>query len=59
MNLVADDLEQGEAVERGFFSALFDYLDEFQNTHHHRKEEEYLFPALLRRYAGAAQTVVV
>lgn len=57
MNLIADDLERGEKVERAFFGTLFDYLEAFQNDYHHGKEEQHLFPALLRRYAGAAELV--
>ncbi len=54
IDLVADELANGNAVEVDFFSALFDYIHEFMDGCHHAKEDEYLFPAMRRRCAEAA-----
>ncbi|HUH40833.1 MAG TPA: ATP-binding cassette domain-containing protein, partial [Castellaniella sp.] len=54
MDMVADELANGNPVEVGFFTALFDYIREFMDGCHHAKEDEYLFLALRRRSAEAA-----
>ncbi len=54
IDLVADELADGNVVEVSFFSALFDYIHEFMDGCHHAKEDEYLFLAMRRRSAEAA-----
>ncbi len=54
IDLVADELASGNTVDAGFFSALFDYIHEFMDGCHHAKEDEYLFLAMRRRSADAA-----
>lgn len=54
IDLVADELADGNAVEVSFFTALFDYIHEFMDGCHHAKEDEYLFLAMRRRSAEAA-----
>ncbi len=49
MQAVADELAAGSAVEAGFFTALFDYIEEFMDGCHHAKEDEFLFVAMRRR----------
>ena len=43
---LAQKLERGERMEPAAFERLFDFLANFADGHHHRKEERYLFPAL-------------
>src|SRR5690554_6546624 len=54
IDLVADELADGNVVEVSFFSALIDYIHEFMDGCHHANEDEYLFLAMRRRSAEAA-----
>ncbi|CDM22992.1 Branched-chain amino acid transport ATP-binding protein LivF [Castellaniella defragrans 65Phen] len=58
MDWVANELEAGQPVEEGFFTALFDYIQEFMDGCHHAKEEQYLFSAMHRRAPEAVAAVL-
>ncbi len=47
LNLAADRLESGTAVRPGFFIEAAEFIKGFADGCHHRKEEGYLFPALV------------
>lgn len=54
LDSVAEEMAAGQPVEPAFFSAIFDYIEEFMDGCHHAKEDEYLFPCLRQRSAEAA-----
>ena len=54
LDSVAEEMAAGQPVESAFFSAIFDYIQEFMDGCHHAKEDEYLFPCLRQRSAEAA-----
>ena len=54
LDSVAEEMAAGQPVESAFFSAIFDYIEEFMDGCHHAKEDEYLFPCLRQRSAEAA-----
>ncbi|PKO89245.1 MAG: ABC transporter [Betaproteobacteria bacterium HGW-Betaproteobacteria-10] len=49
IDLVADEMESGSRVDPAFFTAIFDYIEQFMDACHHAKEDDYLFPALRQR----------
>jgi hemerythrin-like domain-containing protein len=51
---MAMGLEEGGPVDEPFWNALVTFLESFAD-HHHRKEEEALFPALVARAAGVGE----
>ncbi len=57
IDLVADELEAGGAVDAAFFAAVFDYFGQFMEGCHHRRENEHLFP-FLRQHSAAAALVL-
>lgn len=54
MDMVADESLAGNAVAPAFFTAIFDYIEDFMDRCHHAKEDEYLFPILRQRSEAAA-----
>lgn len=54
MDMVADESVAGHPVDPAFFTAIFDYIEEFMDRCHHAKEDEYLFPILRQRSEAAA-----
>jgi hypothetical protein len=54
VDLVADEIDAGSAVDAAFFAAVFDYFGQFMEGCHHRKENEHLFPFLSRHSPAAA-----
>ena len=54
---VADEMEAGSKVDPAFFSAIFDYIEQFMDGCHHAKEDEFLFPALRQRSPEAAAII--
>ena len=57
LDQVAAELESGSAIDAAFFQALFDYLDQFADQAHHRKEDEHLF-RLMRLRSQAALPLI-
>src|SRR5574343_1967372 len=57
LDLVADEIDGGGHVETAFFTSLFDYIDQFMDCAHHAKEDNFLFPTLLRRAPEAAAII--
>jgi branched-chain amino acid transport system ATP-binding protein len=57
LDLVADEIDGGGRVEAAFFTSLFDYIDQFMDCAHHAKEDNFLFPILLRRAPEAAAII--
>ena len=57
LDSVAEEMAAGQPVESAFFSAIFDYIEEFMDGCHHAKEDEYLFPCLRQRSAEAAKEI--
>jgi branched-chain amino acid transport system ATP-binding protein len=57
LDLVADEIDGGGRVEAAFFTSLFDYIDQFMDCAHHAKEDNFLFPTLLRRAPEAAAII--
>lgn len=52
------DIEQGKGqADFELFHAMLEYLKTFMYRFHHPKENDYLFPAIARRDAGAAELV--
>jgi len=53
LNQLVLDLESGrlkaDDVDFELFEKIVNYIEEFQDTMHHPKEDQYLFPALLKR----------
>ncbi len=47
LDLAADSLDSGKAVRPGFFIEAAEFIKGFADGCHHRKEEGYLFPALI------------
>lgn len=54
MDMVAEESESGNPVDPAFFTAIFDYIEDFMDRCHHAKEDEYLFPILRQRSEAAA-----
>ncbi len=54
IDLVADEMEAGSPVDPRFFSAIFDYIEEFIDRSHHPKEDDFLFRILRQRSEAAA-----
>lgn len=54
---VVDEIEAGAPVDRNFFDSVFDYIDQFVEHSHHRKEEEFLFRHLRQRAPEAASRI--
>lgn len=54
LDSLASEIEQGQQVDTGFFTALFDYIDQFMDGCHQAKEDHHLFPALRQRSPQAA-----
>lgn len=52
---MAADMEGGGALDTAFFDAVFDYLEQFCDDSHHRREDEYLFRLLRLRSQQSAQ----
>jgi len=57
LDAVAADIDEGAGVDRPFFGAVFDYIEQFMDGCHHAKEDEYLFPALRRRSPEAEAVI--
>jgi branched-chain amino acid transport system ATP-binding protein len=57
LDAVAADIDAGAGVDRPFFGAVFDYIEQFMDGCHHAKEDEYLFPALRRRSPEAEAVI--
>lgn len=51
---VASEIESGAAIEQPFFTAVFDYIEQFVDRSHHPKEDDYLFRLLRLRSPEAA-----
>ena len=51
---VADEIEDGAAVDAAFFNAVLDYIEQFVDESHHRKEDDFLFRVLRLRSPLAA-----
>jgi hemerythrin-like domain-containing protein len=49
MSILADQLEGGEAVDISLLESIVVFLRTFADRCHHGKEENFLFPALIRR----------
>lgn len=54
MDLVADEIEAGGKIEQPFFNSVFDYIEQFVDRSHHRKEDDFLFRILRMRSTEAA-----
>ena len=54
IDLVADEVEAGSQVDPAFFTSIFDYIEQFMDACHHRKEDDYFFPVLRLRSEAAA-----
>ncbi len=54
IDLVADEVEAGSQVDPAFFTSIFDYIEQFMDACHHRKEDDYFFPVLRQRSEAAA-----
>lgn len=57
IDLAADELDAGGAVDAVFFSAVFDYLEQFVDRMHHPKEDDYLFSRLRTRSPAVAAVI--
>src|SRR5574343_1515778 len=57
LDLFADEIHGRGRVESAFFTSLFDYIDQFMERAHHAKEDNFLFPTLLRRAPEAAAII--
>ena len=53
IDLLADEMEQGSAVDPALFMSIFDYIEQFMDACHHAKEDQHLFPLLRERSAAA------
>lgn len=52
-SVVRDIEEDGKKPDFRLFHAIMNYLDSFLDRYHHPKEDEYLFPAVLKRFPDA------
>lgn len=52
-SVVRDIDEDGKQPDFRLFHAIINYLDSFLERFHHPKEDEHLFPAVMRRYPDA------
>ena len=50
-------IDQGKQPHFSAFHGLLTYIDRFLDRYHHPKENEYLFPALLKRDASSADLI--
>lgn len=61
LNQLALDLESGrmraQDVDFELFAMILNYIEEFLDTMHHPKEDNFLFPALLKRNSEAHETI--
>jgi branched-chain amino acid transport system ATP-binding protein len=57
LDQVAEEIENGAAVEPAFFNAVFDYIEQFVDRSHHPKEDDFLF-RLLRLRSDKAATLL-
>jgi hemerythrin-like domain-containing protein len=57
--LAGDARARGTALDFELFALVLDYIDHVSNRFHHPKEDDYLFAALRRRRAEAAETLHV
>lgn len=54
---VADEIDAGSPVDRGFFTSVLDYVEQFADRSHHPKEDDFLF-RLLRQRSDAANAIL-
>ena len=54
LDIAADEMEAGQAVDAAFLNAVFDYLEQFVDLMHHPKEDDFLFRLLRERNDAAA-----
>jgi branched-chain amino acid transport system ATP-binding protein len=50
---IADEVAAGAAVDSALFQSIFDYIEQFVDTFHHPKEDDYLFRLLRLRSVEA------
>jgi branched-chain amino acid transport system ATP-binding protein len=54
MDMVADEIDNGSQVDPAFFHSVFDYIEQFVDSAHHPKEDDFLFRLMRQRSAAAA-----
>jgi branched-chain amino acid transport system ATP-binding protein len=54
LDLAADEIAAGAAIDAAFLGAVFDYLEQFVDRMHHPKEDDFLFRRLRERSPEAA-----
>lgn len=54
---IADELEAGGRIDPAFFQSVFDYIEQFANHSHHRKEDDHLFRLMRLRSPEAVALV--
>ncbi len=50
---LVEEIEQGKQANLSVFHGLFTYIDRFLNRYHHPKENDFLFPLVLKRSADS------
>lgn len=54
---LVEEIEQGKQANLSVFHGLFTYIDRFLNRYHHPKENDFLFPLVLKRSADSQSLI--